>query len=860
MEYLISEPVNFSVSTSDPDFLKSGLFISASPKSPVSRLLQYIHWCLHVRDIEKLQPPSKYCLKHLNKILDLKTLCMDIKKGSCGVIRLQLEEQVDTNVNDINLNYDVEHEFLNTNIQFQLNTFSLEKFFSVVKYNIPLNMPVFDLRTLACDILNEYEENDLKNLCCIKKHSSEDIIAFQLAGKPHPVYLSSENIKEYGNLTLKDLIGFDFAPGNLSYCSIMFKSKHVQNKEGITIEFVSDSRLLTKTMKVTTQTTVNNVKEFICSVYGHPLRLSPANVRLIYNGQPLHDKDFSGSPKKILEYVSGANHTKFHVKINQEFTDSGPDFWPELFNISDIFTFDPQNKNTRTIESTQNAERLRFKERAGSGTNRFHDPNIISKNGRPKNGNCITTSSTQEVEPNYFTESGEPLNRTGEIFEKVLVGGSSFFIAKQEFEENINELSVDGHTIHLHSEDFRLLADQILLKPHVVRKIESVLNTTLEKKEFVTSHSSSFYNRRLELLTPITGGGTNLNNRITLIGNAEWLVSISKYAKLILHSAYLILSNSGLLALLLYIVSAGVVSTKTHALILVMMFTISLFRSIGVVAELWINFFFGAEYPMNDQELQQVRRLIEGPLSPKFLSKFHRTSDSKMIEEALIAKLNSSPELKTSLCATYEINSNLSPHSIVNRVLQRCVLPAYQDKNHHYLHSLFGGILANVDRNLTNLDELCTSELALRKKLRILAYNNSFNNDMRAKLAVFNYVNNLCDFCNDSVMRHTVPDPTKDSVAISILKNATLFVLLFFPFFQSKFEDIITERLSTQQNEPEASTNETPLIEQHETDINDILHDSEDQYNPDSESDTNLHSSRIGTTGFQLNHLDTELH
>ncbi|AMD21616.1 HFL240Wp [Eremothecium sinecaudum] len=868
MEYLALSPVQFNIWSSDPGLISYTLFVSASPKASVARLLQYIHWCLFVRNVDKLERPSNYCLKYMERELDLTELCSDISGGS-GIIRLQFDIRSDDRGANINLDYNVDTEFLTTNVQFQVNTLSMDKYISVVKYGLPLNITTVDLRRLACNILNEYECTSPKNICHIKDHLPEDLVAFQIAGKSHPVVLSPEYEKKYGDLTLKDLLGFDFVPSHSSHCSIMFRSEHGQNTDGVTIEFVSDSTLTMKTMNVTMDTTVDEVKEFICSVYGHTLRLSPSDVRLIYSGQLVHDRNFSGSPSKILEYISDTNHTKLHVKITQEYLETGPGFWSELFNSPDRFSFHPTRTSSSAVDAMRNTN-ARGAMHAARGTSTAYGASVSNSMSRsasninanrtiPQNESEAVEVDPQNSDQRVYTEAGDPLHRTGELFERVLVNGSSFFVSKQELEPNINELSISGHVIRMCSDEFRVLSDQILLKPHIARKIESILGTTIEKVPVSTRPPQHV---QYTVSTDVTTNRVTLRQVWHQISTYVWIQTTFNYLKLILQSVYVLAYNSGAIALLFYLVATGIVPTTAHILTFFSMFAISFIRSLGIIFELWIDFYFGKEYPISEEEQQRLHEALAGHIEPSFFARFHRCNNAKAVEEALMATLTENTELKLMLCETYDIKSNLSLRVIVPRILQRCDLPEYRNKTPDQLRMFFDSILSNIERNLTNTNVLSVPELELLKQLRIYVYSTLPQGHFRFKPVFLRAVHTFSEFCSDTLMRHTVPDPSKDSFAISLLKNATLFILLCFPSFQTKFEDIMAERVfwQSEESQQEEAAPDAPQIEQN--DGNDGTNPSpqdliENSY--ESQVDYINSTGNEGATGFQLHEVNTNI-
>ena len=143
-------------------------------------------------------------------------------------------------------------------------------------------------------------------------------------------------------------------------------------------------------------TTVKQVKDFICSVYTHSLNLRRNDIKLIYKGQLLHENNFAGNSSKISEYVREPHEVKIHVQINQEYTESGPGFWNEVFNNPNIFQFMPPDTRSQS------------------------PVNFAAAHGQPP---AVTPYNDQGVQ--YVTESGNAIVvSTDEHYKKCIINGN----------------------------------------------------------------------------------------------------------------------------------------------------------------------------------------------------------------------------------------------------------------------------------------------------------------------------------------------------------------------------------------------------------------------------------------------------
>ncbi|AGO14111.1 AaceriAER311Wp [[Ashbya] aceris (nom. inval.)] len=790
MEYLALSPVQFSITCLNTGQRSPTLYVRASPKSSVSRLLQYVHWLSCIRENMALGPPEQYCLKYQQRPLELTMLCEEVAGGSGGLVHLELDVRSGCEADTLNLAYDGDSEFAYANVKFQVNTLSMDKVVAVVKQRVSLKTSVLELRTMACEILNEYERSSCKNICSNKNHVPSDMLAFQVAGRSYPVYIGSEDAEEHAGLNLQELLGFDFAPIPFSHCSIMFRTNHGQDGDGVTIEFVSDSALAMKTMKVTVDTTVQEVKEFICSVYGHTLLLSPSDVKLIYSGQLVQDQNNRGEPIKILEYITDSEHTKLHVKVSEEFREPGPGFWSELFTNPERFSFNLSR--SRPTVTTSDAGRAAIipdgparRQSLSGAVIPQASSSLLSTEMLASSSpdNSMSTRTTPQP-PRYVTERGEKLERTGELYERVEVDGSSFFVAKEEFDETINEISVSGHTLRISADQCRIVDNRLFLRPTVVQKLEQILGTTVQRQRVSLIQAAPPITDRFageglrqDVPQPVVSRSAGLRNLLRTVG----------------YTIYLLFYELAFWVFIMYMFEVNSYPLTFCSLTLAF-FLVGFARSSNKLIDTWTDYFFGKNASINDAERANLRRIAAGELDHRFFGRFHASASFHIILDALSQRLTADPDLRNALCATYHLNPNLSSRVALARILRRCASYEYRTADCQPLKQLFDGLLRNVLHNLDAPHTLPAPELVVYKELRIYHYKQQIFRTYRTAADLADRLAILYEFCSGGLMRRVATDPEKDNIVVATFKSLALAFLLFFPTFQLQFDEIMSER------------------------------------------------------------------
>lgn len=801
MQYLASASISFSIWSSDPTLVDSNIFIRAHPKAPVSRLLQFVHLQLAQRGVTSLQSVDQYQLSYRNGPLSLNTLLENIEPHYSGVIRLQLDLRGPHAENMAsNLDYDQESDFLTTNVEFQVNTLSIDKIHSAMESNVSLNTTLSKLKKMAIHLLNDYENHNPKNICSIKNHQPKDLVGFNIAGKLHPMSISEDVGDTHNDLRLRDLLGFDFSPSNSSYCSVMFKVRHgqgIDDDDAITIEFISDAMLNMNKMKVTPDTTVEDVKEFLCSVYAHALRLTPVDIKLIYKGQLLHDNNYAGSPSKILEYISESTGAKVHVHINQEYTEPGPGFWSELFNSPDRFSFMP----TRTESTNSNSSETRNS--TGATEPRTQDESLHV------NDPNLAAISDIRKDYEYITESGSVVERTGQNYEKVIIDGKACFIRPHVFEPVECNIQIANKLIPISYKDYKLHQGVAFLSPQVVEQMTRETGLEFQKTDI-----------RLEL--PPENSNIAQNRDTVVVEENQRITRIKQWLETIMKTIYLTLRNSVLPFIVLLQVSSFI---PTHFTITgVMLVILRTLWSTGEIWDMWRELLSnGEEQRLSEEEVRNLQHVIDHKLTKQFYSKF---SCNIAIKTELINQLQSNEALRERIIEEYKLERSESLQILVPQLLERCTSTQFDEISQESLDILFEPLVTQVRNHIHDIPALDESGKEFLNLLRNHVYQMTqlpwYKNIVRW-INIHRPWEVIENVYNGDLMRLLITEPERDSVLTGILKNVALFFMLFWPKFQTEFEEIIAERSQRReeqlQGQPQQPVVDTQEVEEEEVNI-----------------------------------------
>lgn len=806
MEYLASQSIHFSVWSSDPQLTTSNVTVRAHSKCTVDRLTQYLHFCIREKNPELAVLPGELSLDYRNQTLVGETLCQQIETNYHGVIRLRMERRSPAEP-ERNLDYDPA-SFLKTGLQVQVNVLSVQKIHRIMIEDVNLHSTISHLAKLALEQLNQYEQNDQKNICSIKEHRLEDIVALDVAGRSHAIYLSAST----EDLTLSDLLGVDFVPVPNGYCPLLCKVRHGQLEDGISIEFVSEAKFTIQKMVVNADTTILEVKDFICSVYAHSLRITPEDIKLIYKGCILHERNgASNEPNKVLNFVTEHVGAKLHVHINHEYSEPGPGFWNELFYAPDRFEFMPKRNHLTDTASQPNPRNQDGSPQTASladGTSTSFETFHISHNRSPVAPSPPTPTPTVSITNRPIsTSNGKSVTRSFETFERISINNETYFVPSHQLEAEYYEMNIMGKTIRFSKNEIQLNGNHIQLNSNARAILENAIGEPIK-------YSSPLFNTRALPNRPAALHGEEVHANVD---NENFEGRPHQPGPHVL--AWINWRRIFSQQTVSYFIEFLLGRVSTLALILLEAYQILPFWGfcacvvIMTVRLLWINLSIGRKIrklligsydKIAPYEVSQIRNLIKSEkLSSTFFQKV--TSPSSTVNEKLCEQLNKNQEMLNRLFL--EVSDSFpeqEPGSVATRTVLDVFLSTTQHGDHSITRELFQETLDETSLLLTqDLKDLPDWAAPLISELR--RYNLQFNKKHMSKTLYYKLwldIHKPWNYFKDTtIMRHIVPNPRTDNVFLSILKNCILFFLLFLPTFERQFEEIIEERLIQQSRE-----------------------------------------------------------
>lgn len=805
MESLALAPLKFTVWSSDFNLIRTNLVVNAHPKAKIARFLQYVHSRLSAELIAngedaslKLGHVSEFYLEYRGQELALETYLQDVEPmHGQGFIRVRLERRKTHIGSGQNLDYDLEMDFATTNLHLNVNILSVDKIMSVYENKVAMGMTMARLEKLALQRLSEYEVRDKKNLCGLKEHHSiSDMVGFIFKGKQAPIQLDGGNgLEIYDDLTLAEVLGYDFAPDKISHFTVMFKVRHntdsPNGEDSLKLEFVSDARLSVNEMSITPDTTVEQVKEFICSVYAHSLRLQTTDIKLIYKGQLVHIKDFAGNPSKIMEYINEPGSAKIHVHINQEFNEPGPGFWSELFNNPEPFNF--LHQRTQSEEPT--SQTMMHSASARSQTASLAVSEIPA-----------SLQGTGDRRYHYVTKSGLNVYSSHENYIKCSVDGKDVFVPAQELDPITIRLQVGGLTIDATSAECIVENGLVKLAPSLIARLESRLDTKILRDTVVVQDLNVNY-----------GSGTG--NDALEANRGQGPFSIVSYFRngfpfisLLVRTLYLIGRYS--ISPLFFLMRLSELVPQKYVVLVALIYVLRAILSTREIWDMWSNY-VNANV-VNEGNYREIKNYIgSGSLSSEFYDDCR--SRPAVIDILMASNLR---ELRSDLYDAYELPNTVEEGNGALTSLFERIYTGELSKEP--MNTFLVNCLSLYE---TNRDASPAAYLNSFKELLLLAHRDCDRARPAGDLPWYKKYaraasRRLRRFRQPrlaaKIFERIVPDPATDNFVIAVVKNAVLFLCILFPQTNVYVATVLQDRARRhhrQQVEDPTSSQQDPAPE-----------------------------------------------
>ncbi|KAI8386670.1 uncharacterized protein GWK60_G06985 [Nakaseomyces glabratus] len=884
MDLLVGKPWKLRVYHGD-----RSLNVNVFPETKVSRLVQYLHLVLGA--VEPVEPVDECGLKYKDTVLPLyfslkealRTYSYaDASLDVPSFIRLEFVHTLERggyahrSGEDIKLAYSPEYFGKFVTVGLEVNTLSLDKIATTIVERVDLKQMGI-MNVLAEEVVKKlvrYEEDEDKNLCgLMEKHSTHNLLAFLIKGNHIPFkFLHDLDPHCYDSLTLLDLLGVDILPSDAAKITIMFNCAHEQRQlknnedeteeedEGDTLEFISDSVLSIRSMKFDENTTVRDVKEFVCSVYTHTLSLSVEDIKLVYKGNLL--KENGSKIMSCIEYGSEASGTyKLHVQINQEFNEpAGPGFWSELFSNPNLFDYVQSSTrlNTPALTRTPTSENLAT-------------PSLQRLNSNLRSVSPFEAMA-KEPELEFFDEEGRKLvPLEGELYWKCLLveEDKEVFVNCKYLNERDVKLEIDGKEFEMSSFDYDYdnnSKELVNLSKDFIARLEKSLGIKIKKNSITVGRDvSAISSSNIEL------GHENVNSvgqrvrrqnrddrasRTSVRPDTFKQRMVRYFGKfiglglLVFRTLYLVGYNALIPVFILYEFSPLVPSKYSYLIVLLLVA-----RAVWNTHEIWVMW---AAYlhlnGVNEEQLKAIEEHVEmrrvsrqyfSSVGVKGWDHLEKSVKRLIIEPAELQSIRQ--ELYTTAGLISESNSESRQETEVqeeNADGQGEVVPPVipVEEQLKYMREIF--IRLSKDESEANVEllekiyVLLNATLERYKARRTRLVRNPplkkmwddllvllwrdvkhVNPSPSFTTTVVDKVGRIIDFVEhqqvlDTCLEHVVPNPSRDSVFVAIPKNLVLFILLFFPYVKEKTLSILQRREQLVQRPQAPQAPQAPQVPQ----------------------------------------------
>ncbi|KAL3235065.1 U1 SNP1-associating protein 1 [Nakaseomyces bracarensis] len=893
--------------------------VNVFPETEVARVVQYAHYIFKIASpvdnidvkYKNIQLPLYKSIKEAIRTSSFANASLDIP----SFIKLEIVGETD-NLNtgagaadaDEGTNGDGDSDALHydpmvfsryMDVDLQINSLSVDKIVTttVKKIDVRENGVIPGLAKEAVDKLVDYEkiENDGKNPCGLNDtHTTSDLIAFLIKGNHIPFkFLHDLDPHCYDDLSMLDLLGVDLLPTDDTTITIMFNCVHEQKQlentgssegnEDITddsdkLEFVSDAVLSIKFMNFNSDTTVKDVKNFVCSVYTHTLHLTTNDIKLIYKGR-LMENDAS-KVRDSIEYGSAPNKIyKIHVQINQEFHEpSGPGFWSELFSNPNLFDFVSSSTrlNTPALTPTPTTDNLR----------------AMALHRALSNLHSVTSQDGSHAEPGleFFTENEEKIQPTsGELYVRCLVGeeGKEVFINSKELSNKEAVLEINGQVFELSEYDYDFDNDDmnvLNLSKNLIDRLQDSLGIEITRNMFTVAHAPTsrsstprsfsansepsaeptlnidqFTRRHRRRREARSRTDRDPNHNTFQRQVVRYFGKFIALALLVFRTIYFVGYNALIPIFILYEFSPIVPSKYSYVVIVLL-----IARAIWNTHEIWVM--WSAYLHLNEVNEEKLMALEEHVDHRKLTRHYFNTvgqKEWKQLEKSIKRIIVEPPELQDIRNQLYEIAEVIKPDEQANDANngtevvndnpqeqpeqineQPAVIPIEEqlgylkeifirlgneetEKSVEILEKMYVLLNATIERYKVRRSRLVRNPplkkmwddflILIWKDVKYVNPSPNFLTTVTEKIVRITEFTQRPELF-DGVLDKIIPNPDIDNVFIGFFKNVLLFFLLFFPFVKEKTLEILQKRERERSKKRSTETIPAPTQETGDTD------------------------------------------
>ncbi|SMN17832.1 similar to Saccharomyces cerevisiae YML029W USA1 Scaffold subunit of the Hrd1p ubiquitin ligase that also promotes ligase oligomerization [Maudiozyma saulgeensis] len=820
-ELKVEKPLNVSIYSSNLELINSNLIVAVHPKTTILRLLQYVHYQLSLNHYEnnsiQLEDVAAYCLKLEEQTVPLESSIESlITDNTLSHISMSFELSEAKSFSALNLQYDPVTDFGITNIKYEVNILSKYKFLHNIEYQIPLDTKVSRLEKSALEHLI-YEEQFLNhdNKCHLgHEHTVESLVALKLNGESDVIQLTEETRYFYMDLTLKDLLHIDFAPLKDNVFTIMVYAKHEQNIADLQdihmIELISNSKLFQKYMLLDSRTSVGEVRQFVCDVYSASQTISPKDVKLIYKGQLVHDKNFAENDARILSCIDMRHGAQLHVQVTEQQTYGLTDsFWNEPGLVDDV-------------------------------PNQVHQNNtpISSVNEIPGLDTPIAININEETKPHFVTESGRPINVSsdmiatyGDYIEGSLEDGygnsEEVLVSADILNKTQGNILIGDHlevNVSTDGQDYIIDRKQNVLRinPQTIEQIESLTGNSImyhgvtNKFPQVDNDSNSGLSTRIRELLNNELNDPEILQRMELLFNRQ--TSLQRFQGLsigqkIIFSVkklfqFLKVCSLTVVYLIWYMflpiaatIEVGFFLPPFLTISILIVYTIVMFFRSNKIIDMWTDFL--ELLILNEEDYKRVKLFVLPEYTSIRTLRHEDQVNSSPMPKKVYEKIQEKPSLyslfllsalddvRHSLYDQYQINQmgNMTEDDSLKELFRQIKTGAVEisDAN-RMLEILFMIHELQAFENKQQENDFYRV-LAIIKQQADLQNLEAVEPVRRSIIIVRRRAEELPNL----IAEYIVPDPLRDDYVMAVTKNIVLCLVLFLPF-SSRYVDVVIQR------------------------------------------------------------------
>ncbi|CAL9737787.1 hypothetical protein MOSE0_M08218 [Monosporozyma servazzii] len=836
------------INSTDQNLISSDIIVNLHPDTTIGRVLQYVYDLVQHNTTHCI---NEFALTYKGDLLQVTTPLSSVDSNqdldSHKFLKLNFELY---EYNDIPHDFKCDYamDFMYGDFDIEINVLSKENdkknnpIITLNKSRVPLHISGSRLQKLLLEDIIDLEFG--KDTICHSKdqHSIEDFIAFKIKGNDDNeiVKLKDEDGKINDNFLdspLNEILGVTFMPEKLAKFTLMFYIHHEYNysSDEKLLEFISDIPSVYNQMVINNNTTVIDIKRYIIqtclihSDYDIPLH----DITLLHQGQRVQDNDTVGNVTLIKDIIGDNKHPSIHVQmpsIDINRLNNEDSFWCQnhKFNkhLSDVSVNSGKSDEIR-MHSPNNDESVDLiKEWEEDEDYVPSDTSSASYNHERYHDN---NEEIMDDIIRYRTESGHKIKILDGLYKKCIIDDKEqAFInikylepqqAKLKFQydgsDTMEELPLDT----MKQYNLRLGSNMIDLDDCVVNKLESKLNMAIVPEEVEEVE---------ETIGMAYPPAPLLRNRL-IMKVMHAFFTIGMFIFLILKTLYYVVITNFMIFMLLSEI-AFFVSLKTTSIVLCLVIARTIFVN-EEVRNSWIDFFHLDRYSVKN--LERIKKFVEDDnLAIDFYDRIACTAPNTN-NKSILNKLFKYPEFHNIFIniidsnglgdSSLDLMEQMGVDPNITVIEKERLLKAWKELILFYIL-----VLMDVDRH----DEILNKKQFIQDMTELLGNIEKEmykNKRLPLKLRLINEIQNGVRRVRNinlgrQILEYIVPNPLRDNILLSLLKNMILFVLLLLPLVNLEVDKIVKERKEAIERQQARLREQQELQAQHD----ETTHASED--------------------------------